>query len=83
MNGPHWWQWELKLTPHVEKRMAQRGFTEIDLREMLDRRHRTRPDIEPGRWLVETRHRHTNWEVILEPDPESRFVLVITAYQAT
>jgi hypothetical protein len=25
---PHWWDWDVELTPHVEKRMEDRGFTE-------------------------------------------------------
>ena len=33
---PEWWEWDLEITPHVEKRMEQRDFTEIDLRRMLD-----------------------------------------------
>ena len=37
MNGPTWWDWELELSFHLEKRMLQRDFTEIDLRTMLDR----------------------------------------------
>ena len=27
---PEWWDWELELTPHVEKRMEDRTFTEVD-----------------------------------------------------
>jgi len=37
MSWPEWWDWELEMTPHVEKRMIQRSFTEIELREMFDR----------------------------------------------
>ena len=83
MNEPEWWEWELKLTPPVVKRMAQRGFTEIGLREILDSYQGIRPDIEPGRWLVETRHRQRDWEVIVEPDPQSRSLVVITSYPVT
>ena len=39
MNWPMWWDWELEISPHVEKRMEERTFTEIDLREMLQRAH--------------------------------------------
>lgn len=35
MAWPHWWDWEIELTPHLEKRMEDRGFTELDLRGML------------------------------------------------
>jgi hypothetical protein len=31
---PEWWEWELELTPHVEKRMEDRGFTEDDKLEL-------------------------------------------------
>jgi len=34
--GPEWWDWEPELSPHLEKRMADRDFNEIDLRSMLE-----------------------------------------------
>ena len=39
-----------------------------------------RPDIAPGRWLIETRHRRKPWEVIVEPDADAQLLIVITAY---
>ena len=33
---PEWWDWELELSPHLLKRMLDRGFTESDLRRMLE-----------------------------------------------
>jgi len=36
MRWPAWWVWELELTPHVLKRMVDREFTELDLRQMLE-----------------------------------------------
>lgn len=33
---PEWWNWELEFTPHLEKRMSDREFGEIDLRIMLE-----------------------------------------------
>ena len=35
MSFPIWWDWELEFIPHIEKRMIQRGLTEIELRAML------------------------------------------------
>jgi hypothetical protein len=35
MERPTWWEWELELTPHLQKRMEDRDFTEVDLRVML------------------------------------------------
>jgi len=49
---PEWWTWELELTPHIEKRMIQRSFTEIEMREMLSRAHTILPDREEGRYVV-------------------------------
>ena len=80
MNWPEWWEWELEITPHVEKRMAQRDFSEIELREMLGRAQSHQPDTFEGRWAVQTRHRRQDWEVIVEPDPAERLLVVVTAY---
>lgn len=85
MSKPHWpawWEWELELSPHLLKRMEDRRFTEIDLRAMLSRAARLRPDPLPGRWLVETRHRRRRWRVIVEPDSALRVLVVVTAYPA-
>ena len=35
MGWPEWWDWELGFTEHVEGRMQERGFWEVDLRKML------------------------------------------------
>jgi hypothetical protein len=77
---PAWWHWELELSPHLFKRMADRGFTEVDLRAMLQGTTRLRRDVEPGRWVAATRLRRQRWEVILEPDPDAERLVVITAY---
>ena len=51
MNWPSWWEWEIEITPHVEKRMEQRDFTEIDVREMSDRARGYGPDQIEGRTI--------------------------------
>ncbi len=80
MEWPEWWEWELEITPHLEKRMGDRDFTEIDLREMLERAHGYGPDVVEGRWVIKTRHRRQRWEVIVEPDPYEKLLVVVTAY---
>ncbi len=60
--------------------MADRKFTEVDLRSMLEDAASVRGDLVPGRWVIETRHRRRDWEVIVEPDPMSKQLVVITAY---
>ena len=80
MNWPDWWKWELEITPHVEKRMEQRDFTEISLREMLDRALGFRPDERYGRYVIESQYRRKGWEVIVEPDSEGELLVIVTAY---
>jgi len=78
---PDWWDFELELSPHVEERMVDRGFTEIDLRVMLESAKGIRPSQSTGRWVVETVHDGAPWEVILEPDERDRVIVVITAFR--
>jgi uncharacterized protein DUF4258 len=80
MRWPSWWEWELELTPHLLKRMRDRGFTEIDLREMFEAASALRRDVEEGRWIVSARHRRRAWEIVVEPDEAERVLVVITAY---
>jgi len=77
---PGWWDWELELSSHLEKRMEERDFTEVDLRAMLHRATGYRLDVVEDRWIIETRHRGHHWEVIVEPDPAEQLLVVITAY---
>jgi hypothetical protein len=60
--------------------MEDRDFTEVDLRTMLEGAKTYREDVVEGRWVIETRHSSRSWEVIVEPDPEERIVVVVTAY---
>ena len=53
---PTWWDWELELTSHLFKRMADRGFGDIDIRRMLAVASGWRRDVVPDRWIIETRH---------------------------
>ena len=80
MPWPVWWEWELELTPHLEKRMEDRDFTEIDLRAMLELAQDYSPDVVEGRWVIATHRRQQPWAVIVEPDPEAQLLVVVTAY---
>lgn len=70
---PEWWDWELDLTPHVEKRMEDRGFTEVDLRDMLERAAAFRPDVVEGRFVLETRFHGRKWRWLSSPTKLSIF----------
>jgi hypothetical protein len=77
---PEWWDWELELTPHVEKRMEDRGFSEVELRKMLEDASAFRPDVIDGRFVIETRFHERKWEVVVEPDEVEHLLVVVTAY---
>ncbi len=77
---PAWWDWELELGSHLYKRMADRGFSEVELRRMLSVASNFRKDVVPGRWIIESRHERKAWEVIVEPDSSAQLLVVITAY---
>ena len=68
-----------RLSPHVLKRMVDRGFTEVDLRAMLERAASLHEDMVDGRWVVDTRHESRDWAALLEPDEEAQLLVVITA----
>lgn len=69
---PDWWEWELEFTPHLEKRMTERNFNEIDLRNMLEKAKEYGPDVVEGRWVITTKLRKRRWEVIVEPDLQEK-----------
>jgi hypothetical protein len=60
--------------------MVDRGFTELELRLMMNRAGSLRRDVVPGRWVAVTRHRKRRWEVVIEPDDDAQRIVVITAY---
>jgi hypothetical protein len=80
---PPWWEWELELTPHLEKRMEDRGFNEVELRAMLHGALGFRADLAEGRFVIETEHGRRAWEVIVEPDEMDHLLVVVTAYPVT
>ncbi len=81
MDWPAWWNWDLELTPHLEKRMETRGFNEVELRQILAQAAGWRPDFVEGRYLIDTRLRGRRWEVVVEPDEMDHLLVVVTAHQ--
>ena len=79
---PEWWDWELELSSHVLKRMIDRGFSEVDLRQMLEDATDYQRDIEPGRSVIATVHDNRRWTIIVEPDTALQLLVVITAYSS-
>lgn len=81
MDRPDWWDWELELTPHLLKRMIDRGFNETDLREMLGSATGCSPDLVAGRFDVSARFRGSDWVVAVEPGMLSRRLIAKAAYK--
>jgi hypothetical protein len=80
MNWPEWWEWDVEISSHVEKRMVTTKFNEIDLRSMLDSSSGYEKDSEEGRFLIRSVYKHKYWEIIVEPDYEEKILVIITAY---
>jgi Domain of unknown function (DUF4258) len=80
---PSWWNWELSFTPHAELRMEQRGVTEVDVRAMLEQAIAFEPSIVEGRFMIPARHQNRPWMVIVEPDPDSRVLVIVTVYEVS
>jgi hypothetical protein len=78
---PPWWQWDIEITSHAERRMEDREFTEVDLREMMENAESFAPDEVEGRFVIHTLHRRAAWHVIVEPDADDRLLVVVTAYR--
>ena len=78
---PPWWEWEIKLSSHVQKRFIKRNFTEIELRRMMEHASDFRRDYIEGRWVIETRFRGAEWEVIVAPLSDEEKLEIITAYE--
>ena len=80
MNWPTWWDWELEISPYVEKRMEERNFTELDLRDMMQSAHTLGLDEIEGRYVIQTRRQHHDWKIVVEPDETDQLLVVITAF---
>jgi hypothetical protein len=60
--------------------MLDRQFNEAELRSMLADAVGYREDVEQGRWVIATTWEGAEWEVVVEPDPQLRRLVIITAY---
>jgi hypothetical protein len=78
---PPWWEWELDLWTHVEERMEDRRFTEVDLRRMMEQAMGFRRARRKGRWIIETKHQDKKWEIVVQPNTDTELLSVVTAYE--
>lgn len=66
---PPWWEWELDLWSH--------------LRRMMEYANGYRRARREGRWIITTKHRGKDWEIVVQPDPDTKYLGVVTAYEVT
>jgi hypothetical protein len=69
---PEWWEWELRLTQHLELRMGERGLSEVDLREIMEAATGFSPALREGRFIVFASRRGRLWKIVVEPDSNAR-----------
>jgi hypothetical protein len=75
-----WLCWDLDISPHAMRRMPIRGFSETDLRGMLEDPDHVEPDACPGRFVAHCRWHGQQWNIILEPDKDAGVIIVVTAF---
>jgi Domain of unknown function (DUF4258) len=80
---PEWWNWDLSFTGHAELRMEQRVVTEVEVRAMLERATGFEASVVEGRFMIHTQCGQSPWVVIVEPDAEARWLVVVTVYQVS
>ena len=68
------------MTVHVQERMSDRRFSEVDLRMMLEAASQLARGAESGCWEALARYGGRIWTVIVVPDFERRRIVVVTAY---
>lgn len=78
---PEWWEWEPRLTRHLEVRMEQRGLNEVSLREIMEAATGFSPAVEEGRFAVFGFRRGRLWKITVEPDPDARALVVVTVFR--
>ncbi|MFP4058721.1 MAG: DUF4258 domain-containing protein [Candidatus Brocadiia bacterium] len=76
-----WLAWDLEISDHAAKRSVLRGFSETDLRTMLSEPSGFEPSAHEGRFVVHSRLGRERWRIVVEPDPEERKLMVVTAWR--
>jgi hypothetical protein len=80
MKRPEWWDWELRLSSHLLDRMLDRGFSEADLRLMIENATAVLGSGSHRRWVLQTSHHARRWRVIVEPDHADLHLVIVTAF---
>jgi uncharacterized protein DUF4258 len=79
MDWPDWWEWEIEISSHCRKRMAERHFNEAELRSILEDAADLKEQAH-GTFIVVSTRANVRWEVIVVPDFDQRKIVVISGY---
>jgi hypothetical protein len=83
LDQPEWWEWDLVFVAHVEDRMEERGFSELEMRTALHDAIDITPNRQAGRWVVSAALGGRRWTVVVEPDADEQVTYVVTAYRSS
>ena len=50
---------------------------------MMEHASGYRPAQREGRWIIATKHLGQDWEIIVQPEPDTKTLGVVTAYPVT
>lgn len=50
---------------------------------MLERADRFEPSVVDGRFVIGVEHNRRAWKVIVEPDTDTRLLVVVTCYEVS
>jgi len=79
MDRPSWWDWELEFSSHAIKRMLERGFSESDVRAMLEDATVV-VEQSHGTFVVASFHLRRPCEIIVVPDRKEQRMVVVSVY---
>jgi len=81
---PPWWNWEIDLWTHLEEKMEERGFTEVDLRRMLEyAAEYRRVERVVGSSQLGIGGGTGKSLINVQPEPDREILGVVTAYEVT
>ncbi len=58
-------------------------MTEVEVRAMLEKATGFEPNVVAGRFMIHVRHLQNPWIAIVEPDAETRLLVVVTVYEVS
>lgn len=77
---PEWLDWELEFHPHFDLRVRERHSAEVIARHVLEHYTELSPSRREGRWVLGAKYEGESWELVVEPDPWERLLVLVTIW---